>query len=183
VSQRWNHNPLDGVPRAQLRPRGRLPGCPSMESTGASLQSINWNMNCFCHLNVMNPLARGRGTCRPIKYVLMVMVRTTMRGFIVIRDRARMHSPLTMFILSEWYCRPPSQAAKGEVENQCKPTPICIPLGTFTMPRLRGNSRRGAAWYRAESRRKRIQNFERALALASIQTKWSPWSPPMAVVE
>ena len=51
------------------------------------------------------------------------------------------------------------------------------------MPRLRGKSRRGAAWYRAESKRRRIRNFERALALATTRRKRRPWSPPMAIVE
>jgi hypothetical protein len=133
----------------------------------------------------MNPLARGRGTSRQsiINVALMAMVSIAVWGFIVTRDRAEMHSPFAAFILSEWYCRPPSKAAKGEAEQQFRPTPIRIPPGTSTMPRLRGKSRRGAAWYRAESRRKRIQNFERALALASIRRKRSPWSPPMAIVE
>jgi hypothetical protein len=57
------------------------------------------------------------------------------------------------------------------------------PSRVSTMPRLRGKSRRGAAWYRAESRRKRIRNFERALALASTRRKRRPWMPPMAIVE
>jgi hypothetical protein len=51
------------------------------------------------------------------------------------------------------------------------------------MPRLRGKSRRGTAWYRAESRRRRIHNFERALALATTRRKRRPWLPPMAIIE
>jgi hypothetical protein len=35
------------------------------------------------------------------------------------------------------------------------------------MPRIRGRSRRGAAWYAAQSRRKRKEAFERAIALAT----------------
>jgi hypothetical protein len=52
-----------------------------------------------------------------------------------------------------------------------------------TMPRLRGKSRRGAAWYRAESRRKRIDYFERALKLATTRRKQKLRSPPMAIIE
>jgi hypothetical protein len=94
-----------------------------------------------------------------------------------------MHWPFAALILSERHFRPPSKTVKGEAELQFRPPPIRIPPGASTMPRLRGKSRRGAAWYRAESRRKRIQKFERALALASIRRKRSPWSPPMAIVE
>jgi hypothetical protein len=101
----------------------------------------------------------------------------------VIRDRRGKHSPLVVFIWLEWYCRPPSQAAKGGAEHWSKPATSRIPSGTSIMPRLRGKSRRGAAWYRAESRRKRIQHFERAITLASKRRKRSPWSPPMAIIE
>jgi hypothetical protein len=36
-----------------------------------------------------------------------------------------------------------------------------------TMPRIRGTPRRGAAWYAAESRRKRRKDFERAMAIVA----------------
>ena len=51
------------------------------------------------------------------------------------------------------------------------------------MPRLRGKSRRGAAWYRAESRRKRIKQFERALQLATTRRKQKLRSPPTTIIE
>lgn len=51
------------------------------------------------------------------------------------------------------------------------------------MPRLRGKSRRGAAWYRAESRRKRIKKFERALQLATTRRKQKLRSPPATIIE
>jgi hypothetical protein len=51
------------------------------------------------------------------------------------------------------------------------------------MPRIRGKSRRGAAWYAAQSRRKRKENFERAMAMATRRRRERPRMPPMAVVE
>ena len=63
------------------------------------------------------------------------------------------------------------------------PTPFCI-LGTQPdMPRIRGRPRRGAAWYAAESRRKRKAIFERALAIASRRRKLKLRAPPPVVVE
>jgi hypothetical protein len=63
-----------------------------------------------------------------------------------------------------------------------------IPTVAFllSMPRARGRPRRGAAWYAADSRRKRQKKFERALALASRRrTRKSRriGTPPMAYVE
>jgi hypothetical protein len=57
------------------------------------------------------------------------------------------------------------------------------PPETATMPRLRGKSRRGAAWYRAESRRRRLKQFEKALTLASIRRRRNPRVPPKAIAE
>jgi hypothetical protein len=51
------------------------------------------------------------------------------------------------------------------------------------MPRIRGKSQRGAAWYAAQSRCKRKENFERALALATRRRRQKPRTPPMAIVE
>jgi hypothetical protein len=64
------------------------------------------------------------------------------------------------------------------------------------MPRIRGRSRRGAAWHSEESRRKRQlkfeaaearrirkQIFERAMALAARRRRTKPRTPPMAYVE
>jgi hypothetical protein len=53
---------------------------------------------------------------------------------------------------------------------------------TYTMPRLRGTPRRGAAWYAAKSRRKRKQQFEAALAMATRRRKARLRTPPMAYV-
>jgi hypothetical protein len=53
---------------------------------------------------------------------------------------------------------------------------------TSIMPRLRGTPRRGAAWYAAKSRRKRKQQFEAALAMATRRRKARPRTPPMAYV-
>jgi hypothetical protein len=63
------------------------------------------------------------------------------------------------------------------------------PLGTLviprvsTMPRARGKPRRGASWYKAESRRRRQRKFEQALAIASTRQRRKPRTPPMAYVE
>jgi hypothetical protein len=54
---------------------------------------------------------------------------------------------------------------------------------TLTMPRIRGTPRRGAAWYTAESRRKRKAAFEKAMAIAARRRREKPRTPPMAVVE
>jgi hypothetical protein len=51
------------------------------------------------------------------------------------------------------------------------------------MPRIRGTPRRGAAWYTAESRRKRKAEFEKAMAIAARRRREKPRTPPMAVVE
>jgi hypothetical protein len=51
------------------------------------------------------------------------------------------------------------------------------------MPRARGKPRRGAAWYAAESRRKRKEKFEKAMAIAARRRKNRPRTPPMAYVE
>jgi hypothetical protein len=51
------------------------------------------------------------------------------------------------------------------------------------MPRARGKPRRGAAWYTTESRRKRKENFEKAMAMAAKRRRNRPRTPPMAYVE
>jgi hypothetical protein len=142
-------------------------------------------MACTSHLQLMSPLARGRGTSRQSTNhpALMALAVTTVWCFIVVMDRVELHWPLAAFTLSELQFRPLSKLEKGAAKLQFLPPPIRTPPRVSTMPRLRGKSRRGAAWYRAESRRKRIQNFERALALASTRRKRRPWSPPMAIVE
>jgi hypothetical protein len=54
---------------------------------------------------------------------------------------------------------------------------------TLAMPRIRGTPRRGAAWYAAESRRKRKAAFEKAIAIATRRRRAKARSPPMAIVE
>jgi hypothetical protein len=51
------------------------------------------------------------------------------------------------------------------------------------MPRGRGKPRRGAAWYAAESWRKRKGKFEKAMAIAARRRKNRPCTPPMEYVE
>jgi hypothetical protein len=46
------------------------------------------------------------------------------------------------------------------------------------MPRIRGRSRRGAAWYAAQSRRKRKETFERAIAMATRRRRQRHRRPP-----
>jgi hypothetical protein len=67
-----------------------------------------------------------------------------------------------------------------------------LPAGIFrtttllSMPRARGRPRRGAAWYAADSQRKRQKKFERAMALASrrrFRKSRRTRSPPMAYVK
>jgi hypothetical protein len=113
----------------------------------------------------------------------MVIVCIVASGFITIRDRAEMYSAFAELTLSERPLRFLSRIEQREGAQHFQPPPIRIPTEAFIMPRLRGKSRRGAAWYRAESRRKRIQKFEKALVLASIRRKRRSWSTPMAIVE
>jgi hypothetical protein len=94
-----------------------------------------------------------------------------------------MHFYSAELILFAQYRRPQARTARETADLQPPPHPTPSQPGVVIMPRLRGKSRRGAAWYRAESRRRRIQHFEKALTLASIRRKKSPWSPPMAIVE
>jgi hypothetical protein len=66
------------------------------------------------------------------------------------------------------------------------PTPIgrsWIIHWNLTMPRIRGKLRRGAVWYTTESRRKRKENFEKAMAMAARRRRERPRTPPMAVVK
>jgi hypothetical protein len=51
------------------------------------------------------------------------------------------------------------------------------------MPRIRGKSRRGAAWYAAQSRRKRKETFERAMAMATRRRRQKLRRPPRAFGE
>jgi hypothetical protein len=56
----------------------------------------------------------------------------------------------------------------------------------FTMPRIRGQPRRGAGWYAAESQRKRHQKFTRAIRVARKKCRASATatpSPPRTYVE
>jgi hypothetical protein len=46
------------------------------------------------------------------------------------------------------------------------------------MPRIRGTPRRGAAWYAAESRRKRKKDFERAMAIVARRRRTRARLPP-----
>jgi hypothetical protein len=92
----------------------------------------------------------------------------------------RLHSATSPFSRSNWTGTGSTQTSHSD--------PV--------MPRIRGRSRRGAAWYSeesrrkrkqkfeaAESRRKRKQNFERAMAIAARRRKTRPRTPPMAYVE
>lgn len=65
-------------------------------------------------------------------------------------------------------------------------TPIESPGSTqrdCNMPRIRGRSRWGAAWYAAQSRRKRKENFERAIAMATRRRRQKLRRPPRAFGE
>jgi hypothetical protein len=48
----------------------------------------------------------------------------------------------------------------------------------FAMPRIRGKPRRGAAWYAAESRRKRKKDFEKAMAIVARRRRTRSRLPP-----
>jgi hypothetical protein len=98
---------------------------------------------------------------------------TKARCVIAVMNRGTVNWTLAMFIWFIFNFRPPSQPGSEAAEQ----------ITARTMPRLRGKPRRGAAWYRAEYRRKRISNFKRALALVATRRKHRPSSPPMEIIE
>jgi hypothetical protein len=144
------------------------------------------------HLIVTSPLARERGTelQSTNSSTLMAMVYDVMCVLMAIRGKDGMHFYSAELILSVQFSRPQARIARETDSQGLSFTDLRPPLrptlsqsGIVIMPRLRGKSRRGAAWYKAESRRKRLQHFEKALILASTRRKKCSWSPPMAIVE
>jgi len=122
-----------------------------------------------------SPLTRGICTWSQSSYspVLMALAGT-IEWFAFARiNRGKGNWTPATFIRFNSEFRPPSRIGSSTSEQ----------VVVRTMPRLQRKSRRGAAWYRAESRRKRIQQFERALAMAATRCKRKPKTPPMAIVE
>jgi hypothetical protein len=97
-------------------------------------------------------------------------------------DGRRFHSAHSIPLAQS--CRPPARRQES-ISNALLPS-LCPTLNQekwFTMPRLRGKPRRGAAWYRAASRRKYLQRFEKILALASTRRRKRARRLAMAMVE
>jgi len=156
-----------------------------MASTDSSPPLINRHMHCTHHLNTKIPLARGSSTRRQSTQhtALMVIVCIAASGFITTWDRAVMHSAFAELTLSE---KPFHLRLRTEPREGAQPfnsPSIRLPTEAFIMPRLRGKSRRGAAWYRDESQRKHLQNFEKSLGLASIRRKRCSRSTTVTIVE
>jgi len=128
---------------------------------------------------------REDGTRRQsiIELVLMAIASEVSWNFIAVIGMGDMYWRHVELISYEWHLCFQADAAKAVADLPPQPFSTTKPPATSTLPRIKGKSRHGAAWYRAESRCKRIQHFERALALESIRRKRSPWSPPMAIVE
>jgi hypothetical protein len=128
---------------------------------------------------------RERGTRRQstIDPALMAIASEVLWDFIVVIDRSRMYWPYAELILVEWHLWTQARTVKAEDNHPLSPPPIPRPPGIPTMPRIRGKSCLGGAWYRAESRRKRIKQFEKSLTLESMRRKRRPWSSPMVIVE
>jgi hypothetical protein len=132
-------------------------------------------MVCTKHSPLMRLLARGECTRTQRTHSSPLMDET---GIQVRSVHERMYSgkvnwTSAVFIWLIFSSRPPPQPGCEAPEQTKAPT----------MPRLRGKSRRGAAWYRAESRRKRISYFEQALKLATTRRKQKLRSSPMAIIE
>jgi hypothetical protein len=124
---------------------------------------------------MMRPLARGERTSTQRTHSSPLMDETGIQFGSI---HARMNSgkeirPSAVFIWLILNPSPPPEPGCDAAEQ----------TKVQAMPRLRGKSRRGAAWYRAESRRKRIKHFERALQLATTRRKQKLRSPPMAIIE
>jgi hypothetical protein len=58
-----------------------------------------------------------------------------------------------------------NRGTHSPAQNHSQASTLCI--SHSAMPRIRGTPRRGAAWYAAESRRKRRKEFERAMAIVA----------------
>jgi len=121
-------------------------------------------------LPMKSPFARGIGTRQQRTSVpaLMALMFGMMKVLMVIEylDGRRLHSAHSIPLAQSG--RPPARR-QDSISNALLPS-LC-PEKWFTMPRLRGKSRRGAAWYRAASRRKYLQRFEKILALASTRRR------------
>jgi len=173
----------DGVPRAQTRTCRRLRGCQLMASTSAIPPLIHWLMAHTSNHKVMSPLTCEEGTRRQsiIKLALMAIVSGVSWDFIVAIGTREMYWPQVELIIYERHLRFCACIEKAAADLSPQTSfPTRTPV-TFTMPQLRGKSRRGAAWYRAESRRKRLKHFERAITLASIRRKINPRVPTRAI--
>jgi hypothetical protein len=156
-----------------------------MASTDSIPPLINCPMHYTRHLNEKSPLARGSSTRRQSnqRIALMGIVCIVASGFITTRDRAAMHLAFAELTLSEKPFQFWSRPETREEAQHFNSSSICLLTDVFLMPRLRGKSRRGAAWYRAESRRKRLQNFEKALGLATIRRKRRSRTTTAKIVE
>jgi hypothetical protein len=134
-------------------------------------------------------LARGKCTSlqRTQHSALMALAVAVALCTITVMNCAETHWLLAVFT-------PPARPQHTPLEQrfrallklwrrEASPLGTLVPSRVSIMPRIRGKSRRGAAWYMVESRRQRQRKFERALAIASTRRRRRPRMPPMAYVE
>jgi hypothetical protein len=117
-----------------------------------------------------------------------VQITELIKVVIKYMDGGHFHS--AQIILPAQSCRPQAKDAnitrRQKLISTALLTLLCPTLEQeklVIMPRLRGTPRRGAAWYRAASRRKYLQRFEKVLALASTRRKKRSRRPAKAMVE
>jgi hypothetical protein len=150
----------------------------------------------------MRPLAQAKGTPHQSTMQQRLMTRFNAMAMAVVFITALVVRAATSYciLLREALVLQSNQSSGGLLPSSLArrlhwlgtQTPYSYPV----MPRIRGRSRRGAAWHSEESRRKRKEkfeaaefrrkrkyNFERAMAIAARRRKTRPRSPPMAYVE
>jgi hypothetical protein len=163
-----------------MRPLAQAKGTPH-QSTMQQRLMARFNAMAMAVVFITALVVRAATSYRNLLREALVSQSNQSRGSLLPSSLARrLHSATPPFCRSNWI-------GKGSIQ-----TFYSDPV----MPRIRGRSRRGAAWHSeesrrkrkqkfeaAESRRKRKQNFERAMAIAARRRKTRPRTPPMAYVE
>jgi hypothetical protein len=155
-------------------------------------------MNSRDSINPTRPLARGTCTRQASStQAAIIAMGTRLLVFFIARMVGEEKQPLWVVLAladQQNYCRLPAnlKVTGSRATHHRNPRVTGskeTPWGSNwkfqqanSMPRLRGTPRRGAAWHAAKSRRKRKQQFEAALAMATRRRKARPRTPPMAYV-
>ena len=148
---------------------------------------------CVC-INPTSPLARGTSTRldTTINQAIIAMKARLMRDlkaqlmfFLIVWGTGTENQTLRLapaLVDQHHRCRLPVHSKVVAIPEAAGDSTRGWHFCWTSMPRLRGTPRRGAAWYAAKSRRKRKQQFEAALALATRRRKERARSLPMAYV-